>query len=258
MAVKSFKVHELNWKARLRFPKNNYFCYRWRVLDNFNRSIDREWSQMRIQGGTSPESLINERILALYKTTFRKSTKNDFMSQITKSALIFLENRKKSLSEAVREETSYNSSMTMVVDRVYDLILACSTELNAVLGFSELFVAATEPDVFTLTTNGTARIVSVRTRFSTNHYSLVVQGRKNEIAFYVLPVEDLIGLPHGENGRAPFLLLDATIEEDEVVWRSNAQELDEDSLEDTCMTALNELMQVTKATLLSRSAVAAY
>lgn len=255
MTSKTFKAQQLDWRARLHFPKNNFFCYRWRVVDTFNRSIDREMFHMQLQGGNFHQALVNERVLALYKMSYRK-TKNDFMSQITQSAVTFLESRRKALSEAVQKESCYTASMTEMVETIFNILLSCSIELNTVLGFSELFVAATEPEVVTYSASGHTKQTSLRARLSTSLFSLVIHGQKNQIAFYLLPVEDLIGLTHTANGREPMHLINATIEDEQVVWRIGGDIInDDDALEEHCMRVLHQLIQSTQD-VLSQMAVA--
>jgi len=244
MATKTFTPQQIDWRARARFPKNNFFCYRWRVVDNFNKSIEREMFEMNLQAGNFHKALVNEKVLALYKMSYRK-TKNDFMSQITQSALEFLENRRQELSEAVKEEATYTTSMTEMIHAMFNILLSCSIELNTVLGFSELFVAAMEPEAVTITKGNQTKLGSLRARLTTTMFSLVIHGQKNQIAAYVLPVEDLIGLSTA--GREPMVLLQATREEDDsIIWEIDGEPLDEDMLEETCLRLLHQLVQRTQ------------
>ncbi len=48
MLRNSVDLEEL--KNRRSFPKNNYFCYKWRIKDHFNRSIDRQIFHLRALG----------------------------------------------------------------------------------------------------------------------------------------------------------------------------------------------------------------
>ena len=105
MSKSSLRTKSIDLKARKQFPKNNFFCYRWRVVDTFNKTIERELYQMQLTGGDYHQSLLNERILALYKMSYRRR-KNDFISGLTRDAMTFLENRRTALSEAVQQESA--------------------------------------------------------------------------------------------------------------------------------------------------------
>lgn len=253
MAAKTFKAQQIDWRARARFPKNNFFCYKWRVIDNFNKSIERDLFEMNLQGGNFHKALVNEQVLALYKMSYH-TTKNDFMSQITKNAQDFLENRRKALSDAAKEETTYTASMSQMMHAMFNILLSCSIELNTVLGFSELFIAATEPEVLTITKGRQTKLGSLNARLTTTLFSLVIHGQRNQIAAYVLPVEDLINLSTA--GKEPMVLLQARREDDDaIIWEIDDEPLDEDMLEETCLTLLHQLVQKTQD-LLGKTAVA--
>lgn len=246
--TKALQRQEIDIKARKHFPKNNFFCYRWRVVDEFSKAVDREMYQMQLNGGAFHQSLVNERIMALYKMGYRK-TKNDFMSQITQSAMVFLQGRRTALSKAVQDESMYTSSMKEMVETMFNILLSCSIELNTVLGFSELFVAATEPEIVTFQSGSTTKISSLRARLSSSMYSLLIHGQKDKILFYILPVEDLIGLSPSVNGYEPIKVIQAHIEEGAVIWEIDGKKVNEDSLEDACLRALHALIQATEQVL---------
>ena len=63
---------------RQKFPKNNFFAYRWRVLDNFSKSIDRQLFQMQVQGSGNNKTLLSERILQQHKAREAGSKRFDF------------------------------------------------------------------------------------------------------------------------------------------------------------------------------------
>src|ERR1700678_1143561 len=93
MAIKTAVKKRLEQNS-LKYPKNNYFCYRWRVVDEFNKQIDRDMHQMRVFGGDFHQSLINEKVLSTFKTAKLK-TNTDFMQRIMADAGDFMENRPK-------------------------------------------------------------------------------------------------------------------------------------------------------------------
>lgn len=251
-------------RAQKRFPKNNAFCYRWRVVDNFNKTVERELFDLHLTGGAYHQSLQNERILALYKMTYRRN-KSDFISKLTQDALSFLDDRRTALSKQVQEESVYTKSMATLVDSLFNILLSCSIELNTVLGFSELFVAATEPEVQTYTQSGQSKVRSMHFRFSTSTFGLVVHGQKNRINFYVVPIEELFGSKHGSSGQEPIASCIASINDDNVVWtmevpdfdpndpyspaRTKTHDLSDDAMEAVSHYALRYLIEATQKTL---------
>lgn len=226
-----------------KFPKNNHFCYRWRIVDEFNRSIDRDMHNARIFGGDFHQSLVNQRVLSTFKTTKLKFNQN-FMQQITEDALEFLEGRKKKAAEINELEALYAKSGAAVLQGLFDILLSCSIEFNTRLGFTELFIASMEPEMMTFTTP-TAKTTSLRARFSTSHFSLVMNGYKNELKFFLLPVEDLMGLSSMGYGREAFLTIKGEITEEGVIWNTDRGMLTEDDAERICLEAMKRLVEQT-------------
>lgn len=256
---------------RKRFPKNNQFCYRWRVVDNFSKTIEREMFEQHLNGGQFHQSLQNERILALYKMTYRRR-KNDFISQLTQDAMTFLENRRNAVSIALNEESAYTKSMVNLIDSVFNLLLSCSIELNTVLGFSELFVAATEPEVQTYHSNGQTRVRSLNCRFSTSVFSLVLHGQKDKIHCYVVPVEDLLGSRNPAGEHEPLAVCSAEFTDGTPKWnvemdvsdsnepysirkKFSTHEMSDENMENLCHYLLRHLIDKTQLVLSNSQAV---
>ncbi|HMX44985.1 MAG TPA: hypothetical protein PKC93_03500, partial [Candidatus Obscuribacter sp.] len=91
MLRNSVDLEEL--KNRRSFPKNNYFCYKWRIKDHFNRSIDRQIFHLRALGASNDVSLMNDRIMQLYKSSFGSSRK-DLIVDLARDAMSFLDRRR--------------------------------------------------------------------------------------------------------------------------------------------------------------------
>jgi hypothetical protein len=245
LAVKARAVQNAS-----KFPKNNYFCYRWRIVDEFNRTIDRDLHNARVFGGDFHQSLVNQRVLSTFKTTKLKYNQN-FMQQITDDALEFLENRKRKASEANELETIFAKSGAAVLQGLFDILLSCSIEFNTRLGFSELFIASMEPEMMTFTTP-TMKTTSLRARFSTSSFSLVMNGYKNELKFFILPVEDLMGLSSMGYGREAFLSIKGEVTDEGVIWSTTNGMLTEDEAERICLDAMKRLVEQT-CTVLSHT-----
>ncbi len=226
-----------------KFPKNNYFCYRWRIVDEFNKSIDRDMHNARVYGGDFHQSLVNERVLSTFKTAKLKYNQ-DFMQKITDDAVEFLANRRQKASEASELDLVYTKSMSAVLQGLFDIMLSCSIEFNTALGFSELFIASMEPEMMTYTTP-TSKTSSLRARFSTSHFSLVLNGYKNEIKLFILPVEDLMGLSSFGYGREAFLSVKGELSDEGVNWQTENGVITEDDAETICLDAMKRLVEQT-------------
>ena len=238
LAVKSRASHNA-----AKFPKNNYFCYRWRIVDEFNKSIDRDMHNARVYGGDFHQSLVNERVLSTFKTAKLKYNQA-FMEQITSDAVDFLAGRRKKASEANELDYVYTKSMSAVLQGMFDIMLSCSIEFNTAIGFSELFIAAMEPEMMTYTTP-TSKTSSLRARFSSSHFSLVLNGYKNEIKFFLLPVEDLMAISSFGYGRDPFLTVKGQLCEEGVIWSTDNGLITEDEAEKICLDAMKRLVEQT-------------
>ncbi|MES6505849.1 hypothetical protein U6O02_12230, partial [Cutibacterium acnes] len=141
-------------------------------------------------------------------------------------------------------EALYAKSGAAVLQGLFDILLSCSIEFNTRLGFTELFIASMEPEMMTFTTP-TAKTTSLRARFSTSHFSLVMNGYKNELKFFLLPVEDLMGLSSMGYGREAFLTIKGDVTEEGVIWNTEHGMLTEDDAEKICLEAMKRLVEQT-------------
>jgi hypothetical protein len=134
--------------------------------------------------------------------------------------------------------------MSNVLQGMFDILISCSIEFNTNIGFSELFIASTEPEMVTFTTPN-SKTTSLRARFSTTQFSLVMHGFKDQINFCIVPVEELIGMTSFAYGRSAFIHLTARIEEDGVVWYLGEEMISEEVAERLCLEAMQRLVEQT-------------
>lgn len=139
MLRNSVDLEEL--KNRRSFPKNNYFCYKWRIKDHFNRSIDRQIFHLRALGASNDVSLVNDRIMQLYKSSFGSSRK-DLIVDLARDAMSFLDRRRSDQKRQQAKELRLSTATIELVQYASNVLLGFSTELNSLMGLSELFITA--------------------------------------------------------------------------------------------------------------------
>lgn len=230
------------------FPKNNYFCYRWRVKDNFNRSIDRQMFHLSVHGADNHKGLMSHKILQLHKSRF-KGNRKDLVVSLAQDAMSFLDKRRMEHNANSTEQVLYSSSMIEMVDMCFNLLLSCATELNTILGLSELFITATEPN-FEVKDKIKETVCSrTQCRFSTSLYSLVVEGRRETINFYIVPSDELIAAEDVALQFQSITKWSAAIKENDVVWMSQGMELSDEVIEVCAIQLLGQLIEKTKERL---------
>jgi hypothetical protein len=80
------------------------------------------------------------------------------------------------------------------VHHIFNVLLAFSAELNSLMGLSELFITACEPEAKKVGSAKEALTHVVQAGFSTNLYRLVIDGRLDCINFYIVPADTLLAL----------------------------------------------------------------
>ncbi|MBX9669024.1 MAG: hypothetical protein K2X93_15475, partial [Candidatus Obscuribacterales bacterium] len=181
-------------RNRQHFPKNNLFCYRWRVLDNFNKSNDRQAFHLSHQTADNHFSLMSDKFLQLYKSRLT-SSRNDLIVDLAQDAIKFLNRRKHEHFELTKVEVMLSKAVQELMERVFNTLLSFSTELNSVLGLSELFIAATEPEIKKRSNSSEASIaLYIQAHLSTSLFRLVMEGRHDHICFYLIPADNIMAI----------------------------------------------------------------
>ena len=234
---------------RRNFPKNNYFSYQWRVKDHFNKSIDRQMFHLSVHGADNHKSLMNHKVLQLHKSRFT-GNRRDLVVNLAQDAMAFLDKRREEHSKSSKEQVLYSSSMTGLVENSFNLLLSCATELNTILGLSELFITATEPNLEVQDKTKETVCSYTQCRFSTSLFSLVMEGRRERIKFYVVPADELISMDEvGVQYEAVSTWVGKLHENGDVTWKSQGMELNDDMLEISAIQLLGKLIDKTKERL---------
>lgn len=247
--TKGMKKPSLLARAQSHF-KQNLFCYRWRVIDTRAKTVDRSFDHLHILDCEYERSIVHEQILSSYKMRYRTS-QTDMMSELLESAITFLDNRRKVASQSMHEETLYTESMAERLNRIFNVMLSCSIEMNTVLGFSELYLAVTEPELVAGGLNNQPKISALRARVSTSLFSIVVHGSKNHIKFFLMPIREMMGLESASAAYTPVASCHAEIFDDEAAWfdSETGLELSDESLDELCINLIKQLVEATKTAL---------
>lgn len=234
---------------RQNFPKNNYFCYRWRVKDHFNKSIERQMFHLAVHGADNHKSLMNHKVLQLHKSRFT-GNRRDLVVNLAQDAISFLDMRRMEHSKSSKEQVLYSTAMIEMVDMCFNLLLSCATELNTILGLSELFVTATEPN-FEVKDKTKETVCSfTQCRFSTSLFSLVMEGRRERIKFYIVPADELIAIEEVGLQYESIASWKARFGKDgQVIWMCQGMELSDEILEVSAIQLLSQLIEKTKERL---------
>jgi len=232
---------------RQRFPKNNYFCYRWRILDNFNRSIDRQMFHLSVQGADNHRGLLADKILQLYKARYHGS-RQDLIVDLAQDAMKFLDRRREKHHNLSKQEVMLSKATRELMDRTFNTLLAFSTELNSLLGLSELFIAASEPEVKKRSSNHETSIaISVQSHLSTSLFRLVIEGTQDKISFYMIPADNILALSEMAERYNPIEIWNARFDDQHrVFWVSNDGILTEEMHEVSCAELLRVLLGTTQ------------
>src|SRR5262249_48781104 len=138
-----------------------------------------------------------------------------------------------------------------LVERTYNTLFAFTTELNSLLGLSELFITSTEPSL-TGKESGKSTVDSkILARVSTTLYSLYIEGTKDRVRFYIVPAEDLLALVDVSLDYESICTWEAhLLKDNQVEWYDKNGPLTDELLEITCVELLNQLLEKTKERLM--------
>lgn len=232
---------------RQKFPKNNYFCYRWRILDYFSTSADRQKHEQDLQVGGKDRSLLSDKILQLHKARYQGS-RQGLIADLAQDAMQFLDRRRKETRKTTEENILFAKAIRDLMQRTFKTLLAFSTELNTLLGLSELFITSSEPEVAgRIKEDGS--MAYVQCSLSTTLFRLLVDGRNDTMAFYLLPTDN-IGALTDLSPYSPVVEWKAQVNSAKgLFWVSETGALTGEMLEVACAELLRLLIGATQEML---------
>lgn len=238
-------------KNRQTYPKNNFFCYKWRIKDHFNRSIDRQMFHLKSLGASNDISLMNDRIMQLYKSSFGSSRK-DLIVDLAQEAMGFLDKRRSQQKRVQAKEMVLSQATIELVQYAANVLLGFCTELNSLMGLSELFITAAEPEARKLgmgTEGGITHVVQAG--FSTASFRLVVEGRLECINFYLVPADTLLTLNEIALNYEPLEKWRSHVAPTgDVYWTTSEEPIAEDMVEVICAELMRALISATQERLM--------
>ncbi len=233
-------------RNRQKYPKNNSFAYRWRILDNFSRSIDRQMYHLNLPTTGNHRTLMNDKIMQLYRGRFQGS-RTDLIAELAQNAMQFLQNRRHDLINSSNRETTLSRASKTLVDRCYNTLFGFSAELNATLGMSELFITSSEPEVKKY---GRGSSIATQANLSTSLYRLVIEGTQEQIAFYLLPADTILA-NNNHLQYDPIAVWNAQFGSvGHVIWTAEEDVLTDDMVDVACADFLRHLIATTQEYLL--------
>ncbi len=186
--------------------------------------------------------------------------RRDFLKTMTSTSAEFLASRQKP-AEPVYAPTSMSTSMTSLVDRIFNTLEPYIHELNQTFRATDLSITFTPPSVvnenFSCDTLRRPSIVvsSYRCRISTSCLALVIRGKEDRIDFFILPVEKVMGLSKTEDQHDPLMTFTANAQSGAIYWEVEQKPLTEERLERYILLVFEHLMDVTREELLRRPAL---
>lgn len=242
-------VNQDEYTNRHQFPKNNFFSYRWRVVDHFNRSIDRQMFHLSVHGADNHHCLMNHKVLQLHKSRYAGSRK-DLVMDLAQDAIEFLGTRRLQQAKTSKAQVRYCSAMLEQIEHTFNLLISFATELNTILGLSELFITATEPNMDTLDKSKETVLSFAQARFSTSYYSLVVEGKRESINFYLIPADEIISLEDIGLQYESIAKWTANLKDrGQADWLADGFKISDDVHEVFCIQLLSQLIEKTKERL---------
>lgn len=186
--------------------------------------------------------------------------RRDFLENLTSASAEFLAARNRP-AEPVIVPNCMSTSMSALVDRIFNTLEPYIHELNQTFRATDLSITFTPPSVvnenFACDTSRRPSIVvsSYRCRISTSCLALVIRGKEDRIDFFLLPVERVIGLSKTEDQHDPLMTFTANAQNGTIYWEVEQKPLTEERLEKYILLVFEHLMDLTREELLRRPAL---
>lgn len=209
---------------------------------------------------TRVQEELSQQILGNYAESVAP-VKREFLDSFISSSREFLDTRTKPAAP-VYVQSSMSTSMTALVDKIFNTLEPYIHELNQSFRTTDLSITFTPPSVVNenLSSDSSRRpallISSYRCRISTTRLSLVIRGKEDRIDFFILPVESVMGLSKTEDQHDPLMSFTCEVKSAEYHWQVEEKPLTEERLERYILLIFEHLMELTREELLRRPAYA--
>jgi hypothetical protein len=203
---------------------------------------------------------LSQQILGNYVES-AASVNREFLDGFISSSKEFLDSRNKP-AEPVYTPSSMSTSMTSLVDKIFNTLEPYIHELNQSFRTTDLSITFTPPSVvnenfgFDSSRRPALIVTSYRCRISTTRLALVIRGKEDRIDFFILPVESVMGLSKIEDQHDPLMSFTCEVKRGEFYWEVEEKPLTEERLEKYILLIFEHLMELTREELLRRPAYA--
>ncbi len=191
---------------------------------------------------------LTDNILVAYETCIN-SDQSHWMSKLAKDSMQYLADKRGTRLKKVRDEAIFNQSTIKLISEIFALVRSYAFQYNGAIGWNELYVTCTKPTMVTevlkynILREPIETFTTVRTRFSTSQWSLVVRRQANKIQFLLMPATKVIGLSRAEASFEPAVEIEGTLNGEAVDWQFEQATLTGERLEKICMSLFSSLVE---------------
>lgn len=241
-------------------PAQPYQDFSPQTYQNLPAQSNEAYSPATFDNLTRVQEELSQQILGNYVES--SSTVNrEFLDSFITASREFMDNRNRP-AEPVYEPSSMSTSMTALVDTIFNTLEPYIHELNQTFRTTDLSITFTPPSVvnenvgYDTSRRPALAISSYRCRISTTRLALVIRGKEDRIDFFVLPVETVMGLSRIEDEHQPLMSFTCEMRYGEFYWEVEEKPLTQERLEKYILLIFEHLMELTREELLRRPAYA--
>lgn len=211
-----------------------------------------EVQSISILNGGDYQSRLSQTIIGKYTESIAP-VRREFLDNLTRESQEFLAGQARRTTAEM--PTTVASQMMSIVDKIFTILDPYLLELNGSFRATDLSVTSTPPATVTESLDESFRrpaikVSSYRARVSTSRLSLVVRGKEGRIDFFILPVNQVIGLSKTEDMHLPLMTFNAEARHGELYWEVEGKELTADRLERFTLHAFEHLIELTREEIL--------
>ncbi len=228
---------------------------------NLNESRATEaYSPATFENLTRVQEELSQQILGNYVES-SATVNREFLDSFITASREFMDTRNRP-AEPVYEPSTMSTSMTALVDTIFNTLEPYIHELNQTFRTTDLSITFTPPSVvnenvgYDTSRRPALAISSYRCRISTTRLALVIRGKEDRIDFFVLPVESVMGLSKIEDEHQPLMSFTCEMRYGEFYWEVEEKPLTQERLEKYILLIFEHLMELTREELLRRPAYA--
>lgn len=195
----------------------------------------------------SAEQELNEKILSTLQGSFSGEETKRWMAAMKEDKLEVAEE----VVAAGSTENSLHSSMTAVMDRLFDNFKRYSFDFNRLQENRDYEVTCERPTSMRMTAEYMERGKPIKFclgHLSSKDYSLIVQGEETRIRVFIVPIEYMVGFKPGQTEFSPYIdmKLAAGKHANETVWKIGNETVAMSSLPAISRRIFTQLVKVTK------------